>query len=181
MSLIDLILQQKAIPLTLGLALLLIMAALTLMIVPRIRKHRVQVARQRAERKRLAAEAEAVYDEPEPVQVLPGTNKSAAPRAGAATPVQPAAAVAKPTSAPVLAASPQQAVSQSQESETTPSAMQDILSSVFSDEENSERQAALMRGLTDVDIANLLTLTQQVVVQLHGGKTVMVVSERELE
>ncbi len=175
MSLIDVILGQKIIPLTIGLALLLIMLAVVLMIVPRIRKHRAKAAQLRAERMAAAAVmAEQIDDEPEPIQARTTPKKPAALTPAAS--VQPAA---KPAAAAVLTATPAQPAGQPGES--APSAMQDILSSVFSDEDNSERQAALMRGMSDVDMNDLLTLTQQVVVQLHGGKTVTVVNEKELQ
>ena len=58
--------------------------------------------------------------------------------------------------------------------------MQDILSSVFGNEENAERQTALMRGYGEVDINDLLMLSQQVIAQMHGEKSVTVVESEEL-
>ena len=57
MSLIDLILGQKVILISIGVVVLLLLASIVLMIVPRIRRHRARLAADRAEQEAIAAVA----------------------------------------------------------------------------------------------------------------------------
>ena len=175
MSLVNLILSQKIIPITVGLALLLITAALLLNIIPRVRRSRIRAAKRRAEEARLAAvAAEAVEDDLE-TDSASAPAKGKAERSSTPAPAKPATPAAAPK-VPAPAAAPAAPAA-----EVTPSSMGDLLSSVFSDGGNSERQTALMRGLSDVDMTDVLTLSKQVALLLHGGKTVRVVTSKELE
>lgn len=177
MSLLDLILGQKLILLTLGLALLLIVAAFSLALVSRIN-------RVRAERKRLAKEVEEM--ETEAVVVDPPAQRQKVVNTSAAQNVaKPSMAVPPPTPTPKVQPSvtliSAEQTQPSSGGEETPSAMRDILSSVFADESNSERQMALLRDMAEVDISHLVTLCQQVSVQIRGGNPISVVSSEELE
>lgn len=60
-------------------------------------------------------------------------------------------------------------------------AMQDLLSSVFADEENSERQAMLLKGTLPVAIDELLTLSKAVMAQLQGEQPTNLVRVKEKE
>jgi hypothetical protein len=195
------ILGQKTILLSLGIAILVIFAAVTLTLLPRIRNSRAEAklrrAARRVERERIAAETAAL--EAEAVEATAAaraakkksrraaakasTTKKSSPAADVPAVAQATAPAAANAAAPAVSAAPAalaQPGAASSESVATPSAMQDILSSVFGDEEGAERQAALLRGMSDVDMANLLTLAQQVIVQMNGGQTVTVVSSKEL-
>lgn len=178
MSLLDLILGQKLIILTLGVALLLIVAAFSLGLVSRIN-------RVRAERKRFAKEAEEMEADEVVVDTPVGRQKAVNVSAVAPNVTKPGMVVHPPIPAltakpPVTLISSEQTHPSSGEPEI-PSAMQDILSSVFADESNSERQAALLRDMAEVDISHLLTLCQQVSIQIRGGNTTSVVGSEELK
>jgi type II secretory pathway pseudopilin PulG len=179
MSFLDLILSQKTIILTIGIAVLLLLAAFTLALIPRLRRQRQRAAQRRAEKEQLEAvemaEAQAQRAQVQRVE----THTPAAPLSPAAPrkPGAPASAAA----AAVTTASTASSESAAKPGQETPSAIQDILTSVFADEGVSERQIALMRGLDDVDIAHLLTLSQRVAAQLHGDRAVTVVGSKEIE
>jgi type II secretory pathway pseudopilin PulG len=193
MSLIELIFGQKIILLTIGVAVLLIMAALALAIIPRIRKSRAEAAQRRAEERAekamIAAEMAAQAQEEAERATVTSTKRRR--KSAKAVPVSETAPLksAPPAvvTAPVPAAKPPVAVAspeptQAPQAGQPPTAdMQDILSSVFADDDATERQASLLRGMSDVDMSNLLTLGQQVIVQMRGGKTVTVVGSKELE
>lgn len=210
MSLLDLIFGQKIIPITIGVAVLLIVAALTLTLIPRIRKSRAEAklrrAEQRAEKERIAAElaeqeaaeeAERAAASPNKRRKKKGAKGAPAPKTAQDVPAsaaaQPAATVAAPVPAPAAAAKPAAAAAAPvaaapaaqtqtpQAEQPGPNAMQDILTSLFTDDDASERQAVLLRGTADVDMANLVTLGQQIIVQMRGGKTITVVESKELE
>lgn len=192
MSLVDLIVGQKVILISIGVALLLIFAAIVLAILPRIRRSRALKAQQRAEKARLAAEkeAEAMVEQ---VRAAPAKGKAGAPAPATAAPAAVAqaapAAAAKPAPAPAAPpaaakpAAPLVSTEPAKQPEATSGgndAMKDLLSS-FADEGNSERVEALLRGMSDVEMAHLLTLAQNVKVQMSGGKTVTVVTSKELQ
>lgn len=187
MSLLDLILGQKVILISIGVALLLIVAAIFMAVIPRIRRNRALKAQQRAaEQARLEAEKLAEAEEVEEVIKLPVVKGKGAAPAAANAPAAPAAAKpATPPAAPAAAKPPAPLVStepaKTPEAEKEKGGMQDILSSVFADEANSERVEALLRGMSDVEMAELLTLAQNIKVQMSGGKTVTVVTSKELE
>jgi hypothetical protein len=104
-----------------------------------------------------------------------GAQRSAPPASPGIQPPKVVKVPVQAVSAPALVTPPQ-----SSEPEVS-SEMKDILSSVFGDDEASERQAALLQGMDNVDITHLLTLTQQVAAQLQGNKPVRVVGSEELE
>jgi hypothetical protein len=183
MSPLDLILGQKVIILTIGAAIVLLAAAVLLTLIPRIRRHQAEVLQRRAEQTRIAAEmAEAEAAEGEVVRPAPAKRRRKdAKEAAADKPVTAAPPPVIPVAkAPIIAVSPEQPQA-AQGGQSPPSTMQDILSSVFADEGNAERQAALLQGTVDVDMSHLLTLCQQVIIQMRGGKMVTVVDSKELE
>jgi hypothetical protein len=160
-SLVDLILAQKGILLSAGIAVLLLVTAIVLTIAGRIRRSLAQSARRA---RQAAAALEQVEDaqqpDDNPVQqgVVQGVQVAQSP--------QPAQSSVKPITQAAPAAG-QEDQPEQQNQEGAASAMQDILSSVFSDEESSARQEALMKGLDTVEISDLLTLTNSVADQLR--------------
>lgn len=189
MSLIDQILSQKIVLVSAGLAILLILAAVGFALFPRIRARRARAVRirqlkqQQAQVTREAAEQEEIQDVD-----IPGGDGSALNPTGAKTVVLPsnkpgAAPVVPVVSAPPAPAAPaapvvSAAASTTKSDEPTP-AMQDLLSSVFADEENSARQAILMKGLSPVDINDLLMLCNNIVAQLNGKRPANLVTIKE--
>jgi hypothetical protein len=182
MSLIDLILGQKIVLATIGLAGLILVTALSLAIVP----HLKQILANRKAQRALAAQEAALQAEAEsseelnPQQSLattaPRAVKPPAP-AAAATPTRAAAqpgtaptsvAQASPLATSTTSASP----SAGQSEEQTSSAMQDILSSVFSNDEALERFRVLLQGAENLPASELLALCSSVSDQLrakYGG------------
>ncbi|MBL8165839.1 MAG: hypothetical protein JNJ61_27895 [Anaerolineae bacterium] len=170
MSLIETLLNQRIILLTVGLAVLLLVTAVALAIIPRIKQSLSTRAAKRRAAPASASREEAVPDAPQAVaaraSVVPPviTSAPAAPVPAAKMSVlaaAPAAQAIPATDAPVSAA------------------MQDILSSVFTDEANSERQTALLRGVDQIEMSDLLMLSQRVLAQLHGDETGTVIDAKE--
>lgn len=179
MSIIDLILEQKIILITAALAGVVLFAAIGLLVVSRLKKSAAKRARRQALRQaaRAAQEAEeaAVSEEDmgafqRPVQpqsaeakgkqaaVAPIATPQAAPTAKT-MPAQPAA--------PVPAAQTTAAASTPSQGQETPKAMQDILSSVFGDEESLARYAVLLSGFERVDAADLLALCNDIAARVN--------------
>jgi hypothetical protein len=50
--------------------------------------------------------------------------------------------------------------------------IKNLLNSVFASDEGAERQGILMRGMSDIEVKDLLTLTQNVARQLHGEQSI---------
>jgi hypothetical protein len=163
-SLLDLILAQKGILLSAGIAALLLVAAIMLAAVGRIRL----ALAQRAQRVRQAV---AALEQVEVEQQTPDNSPVQSVEQARPTPASPQPQVAPSSVNPVLpaqAALPAVQENQDDQQNQGPaSAMQDILSSVFSDEEDSARQEALMKGLDAVGISDLLMLTNSVADELH--------------
>lgn len=179
-SLIEMILSQKIILLSLGAAVLIFLAAITLALVGYLKRQRAS----RPKPKMVAATEEATFQPAASVVRPPAQagSQPAAVKAGtaaAASPAAPAVAAAgggnlatrlaaKPAAAAPSAPAPLAAESTT-ETKTDP-AMSDLLSSVFSDEEASARYAILLEGLKDVEIAHLTALCDQVSHQIHSGQ-----------
>lgn len=189
MSLIDQILSQKIVLISAGLAVLLILAAVGFAIVPRLRARRAravrvrQIKQQQAQVMREAAEQEEIQDvdipggvgsAPNPTGVKTVVLSSNKPGAAPVVPVVSAPAAPAAPAAPVVSAT----TSTTKSDEPTP-AMQDLLTSVFSDEDNTARQAILMKGLSSVDINDLLMLCNSVVSQLNGKRPANLVTIKE--
>jgi len=211
MSLINQILGQQVIPLTVGLAVLMLFAAIVLAIVPRVKAARVRRAKAKAERlAAAAARAAAMMDESDDDELAararvraqmdgeesgeetPTKGKKSASSGGkAGSPTAPGAkpptADGKPTvpgakpaipSGPPAAAAAAPAKVEEKKDEPSPE-MQDLLSSVFSDEESAERQAKLLKGMENVEIEHLLTLCNTVMGQIRGEDHSIVVKIKE--
>ncbi len=176
MSLIDLILGQKIILLSAGFAVLVLLAAITLALVARIRRRSALKARQKA----LAAQTAVEEDDGDVAvtavraQAAPRRQQAETPRRAAAQPAAPVTSAAvqpgqppKPSVSFKPAQQPQETQSTTQEPETS-SAMQDLLSSVFQDDEALERFQVLLRGLDTVNINELESLCNTVANQLRG-------------
>ena len=199
MPILDDILSQPAILISIGVALLLIVAAVVLAILPRIKASRTRSKRRKATATaaRLNAAQEAETAEAAEEEVVP-IRKPAAAQAGklptpsapvVSAPVAAKAPVATP-SAPVVSGGPAAAASAltaaltggtpeaKKEEEVSPE-MQDLLSSVFSDEDNSERQAILLKGIEPVSIDELLILSKAVAAQLRGEQPSNIVRVKE--
>jgi len=202
MPILDDILAQPAILISMGVALLLIVAAIILAVLPRIKANRVRAKRRKATRvaarnaAAVEAESEAEAEaEDEAIEKLVAAKRSAAQPAKAAAPSAPVVSAKPPVpvtpSAPVVSAgSPSAAAAsalnaalsggtpEAKKEEVTPE-MQDLLSSVFSDEDNSERQAILLKGNEPVAIDELLTLSKAVAAQLRGEQPSNIVRVKE--
>jgi len=196
MPLFDDILAQPAILISVGLAFLFIVAAVVLAVLPRIKTSRV-----RAQRRKAAAEVERAQQaaiEEEEQAIVQAARRSGKRRAAAqvdeeeevVAPVArggKSAAVAPVPTAPVptaakpaapLVSTTTTSTTTTKEDEVSPE-MQDLLSSVFSDEENSERQAILLKGMQPVAIDELLTLSKSVAAQLRGEQPSNIVRVKE--
>jgi len=193
MSLINQILGQQVVILTIGLAALMLFAAVILAMLPRLKASRARRAKLKAQR---AAEALALanqeIDDAEQEELAArarvraqmsgdeagdeeksGKGSKAAKSPAASKPISPAPAAPKPTIAGADQAKPED-----KKDEPTPE-MQDLLSSVFSDEESAERQAKLMKGVENVEIDHLVTLCNTVMAQVRGENPTNVVKIKE--
>lgn len=199
MSIFSDILAQPAILISGVVAILFIVAAILLAVLPRIKASR---ARARRRKQQLAARREemqlAAAEQDEGVVSAPSAQPNRRPVAtpsapvvsAAAAPVAPAVAPANAPAAPAvsqanLGASALNAAlsggsSEAKKEEVTPE-MQSLLSSVFSDEENSERQALLLKGTQPVTADEVLTLAKAVQAQLHGEQPNNIVRVKENE
>lgn len=177
MSILEVVLQQKIILITLVFALVPLLAAIALWMLPRLRRSRIQRQRRVAEAK--AAAVAAAANAPErAAETLPV--KSALPTA-ASQPAQPAATPQASPSTPAgqPQPAPQQAGAAAPAATPTPetpaeqpgqpasSGLTDLLS-VFDDDENSGKREALLKGLNPVDMAELAALSQQIAAELHN-------------
>ncbi len=164
MSIMELLLAQKGILFGIGLAFLLLTAAVVLLIVSRAKQASVQRARRRA---RIAAEQRI---QPEVVASAdPATFAavSAVPLPGVEArpgPAQPA-----PTKTVVVGQAKESAQPAQPPTEVTAvdSPMQDMLSSIFGGEEVSARNDTLLSGLAPVELSDLVALSKQVAEQLR--------------
>lgn len=184
----ELILGNLVIRLLIGSAFAVLMAALLITLKNYLRAANAKRAERRAERAHalaLALEQEGALAEAEnPATAVAGKSilKAVATPAGAkpsptTTPsvVAPTNATATNTAQPDATAAP---APEAQAAEATNSAMQDILSSVFGDEEVSGHPQALLAGLKDLNAGDLLTLATRVATQLNAHTATM--NEKEI-
>ncbi|MBZ0275984.1 MAG: hypothetical protein K8I60_07565 [Anaerolineae bacterium] len=175
MSILEVVLQQKIILITLIFALVPLLAAIALWLLPRLRRSRIQRQRRAAEVK--AAAVAAAANAPErAAETLPV--KSPLPTAAAAHPAQstvppqanPSTPAGQPapqqTGAAAPAAPPTPETPTEQSGQPASSGLNDLLS-VFDDDENSGQREALLKGLNPVDMAELAALSQQIAAELH--------------
>jgi hypothetical protein len=153
MSLLELILQQRLILASIGFAAALMAMALLLLIVIRMRKFAAKRAVQRQAIDVVTADEEVTS----PAPMITTVSKAVVNLPS------------KPT--PVIGA----ATTTSTQQEAEPDkAMQDLLNSVFVDEEALERYQVLLKGTSDIDIQDLATLSQNIVVRLRGEEVLTV-------
>ena len=205
MPLFDDLLAQPAILISIGLAFLMIIAAVVLAVLPRVKANRARAKRRKvAAQKAFQAEQELLEQEAEAVATLTrkgGKRRATAQAANdeeeAAVPVAKAKAKLTTPSAPVVSGAPPinpgaaalnasltagaaAAIKTETKEEVSPE-MQDLLSSVFSDEDNSERQAILLKGTEPVAIDELLTLSKAVAAQIRGEQPSNIVRVKETQ
>lgn len=178
MSLNDTLLSQQLVVLSIALAGVLLMTAIALTLLPGI-----QAARQRRVRRRIAeaqkAEQEKLRQAEAAQTELAATATPTAPakdeKSTSSSASTPATANKAPAPASPAASTPQTAPAASSETPSEEQAspeMQNLLASVFASEESSERQGILMRGMSEVTINDLLTLTENVSRRLHGEQAI---------
>ncbi len=166
MSLLDFILEQRLVLISIGAVLVPLMIALALWFVANLRKAAVRRARNRVREQEqraveMAEHASSLDEEQEYSAPVRSRSAKAAPHAGVerapSVPHQakavPAAQVIQPTAENRPAETQGNAVA---------SGMQDLLTSVFSDEEKSARYAVLLRGLDYVNASDLAALCTQI-------------------
>jgi len=194
MPIFDDILSQPVVLISIGLAFLFIVAAVVLALLPRIKASRAH-----AQRRKLAAQAQAEVARLEAEALAEttastrkgGKRRAAAPAEANEGVVQPTKAAKAPTPIPSAPAPAPAAKSPAaplvsaggtttatKEEEVSPE-MQDLLSSVFSDEDNSERQAILLKGIEAISADELLTLSKIVAAQLRGEQPSNIVRVKE--
>lgn len=195
MSLFDLIFAQKSIVLGLGIVLLLLVLALLLAGMGRLRKFAARRAKMRALRMAQVAARAVAAAQAQAGATAPQSTQSTAPASMQATPgvvtegkvvvaPQPSAQTApgavsapRPVVAPVQAqaAKPAPTGTSVASPATAPdtangisSDMQDILSSVFGNEEALEKLQILLRGLDNPPMGDILKLTKDIADQLRA-------------
>jgi hypothetical protein len=154
MSLFDMILGQKLILLSLAVSIAPLLAAALILLVSRLKRRLAGRARSRrvlmAQQQRQAA-----------VEV-PGEN---------VVPPQSGGQSVQPGAAPPVPLSPEEQPSEEQPQVEPASAVQDILSSVFTDGDASEQYAALLQTIEDVDVTQLAAMCSQVGDQLRISRS----------
>jgi hypothetical protein len=176
----DMLLGQKTILISVMFALVPLLAAVMLVVIARIRQGAAQRRLKRARMaKRRLAQLEAARAEQaaasQSVAAAPANAKqadvAAAPVAPAATKATPSAPVAKYTAGGEQKPPEEQPASSTEQNKPANSAMQDILSSVFGDEEAAAQSEALLKGLDEVNISELAVLCREVAVKVHPDGT----------
>jgi hypothetical protein len=199
MDLMDLILKQKIIVLSIGLAILILMAAAMVIVVPRIRRFLRLLAETKAQMPALEERGqipqqdyrdEYQYDltNRSPMrptaQELPaaqptGVNADVTPIQTTSGRTQPAQSADGPVQVNKVEAAnireeKKPAGTKNEEKpsgETVSSAMQDILSSVFTDDEALARYETLLDGTEKIDASELAVFCQQISDQLRSRVT----------
>ncbi len=171
MSLLDVILSQKIIVISIAMAMLPLLVAILLALASNLRQF--SLAR-KAHRKHATGQrvSDLVVDAPAsaPAPVVP---------LGGSEPKRPEV-VPQPLAGPVAAKHPQpqaeqpaggeqQAEGQQETENAIPSAMQDILSSVFADDETLNQFDVLLKGTDSVEISQLLIMCNQIAGQLRAA------------
>jgi hypothetical protein len=166
MSLLDIILGQKIILLTLGIALVPLLAAVLLSLIAHLRRHQTKRA---ARRKLAAALRSQVADNRR--QTVPESDPEGAIEAAPAHSEQSTAPrqTAESTSQPDEEESEPDEETEAVEGEVVSSAMQDLLTSVFGEDDAHAQYEVLLEGLEPVSAADLAALSQELLNQLRAG------------
>jgi hypothetical protein len=170
MSIIEMILEQKVILISVLFALVPLLAALVLFVLSRMRRSSVQ-RKLRATARTVAVAELAVLQEAErqvmPAKATPPGNQPAP--AQPAAPVQPGTGVqpAQPQ-VPASGAAPQAAAPGAQSSgQPASSGLGDLLS-LFGETEDNNDRAVLLDGLDNIEMTRLAALSQEVAERLHA-------------
>jgi hypothetical protein len=170
MTIVELIVSKKLIVLSIGLAIAPLLAAITLIVMTRLQRNaarRAHVRRAQAAARRaiIASAQQQANADPEPAAPLQ-TTQSTTPagvqstdRPARTSPVQPEQPQEQP---------PEEDTASEQAAPESPE-MQDILSSVFADDEASTHYEALLEGLDDVDASELATMCTEIAHQMRAG------------
>jgi hypothetical protein len=169
MTLVELIVSKKLILLSIGLAIAPLLAAVTLIVVSRLkqnaaRRARVRRAQAAARQAVIASAQQQANASPEPAAPLQAQSTTPAgvqstDRPARTSPVPPEQSQEQPPEADNAS---EQAAPESPE-------MQDILSSVFADDEDSAHYEALLEGLDDIDVSELATMCNEIAHQMRAG------------
>jgi type II secretory pathway pseudopilin PulG len=165
-SLVEMILDQKLILLSIGLAIAPLLAAATLIVVSRMRKN----ADRRARAKRAQAAArQAVIASAQQAAASPAPDASVRVESKPPVAIQSSAVPVK--TGPVQPEQPQEQPSEDATEQAVPESpeMQDILSSVFAEDDVSTHYGALLEGLDEVDTSELVTLCNQIAHCMRAG------------
>ncbi|HVO68779.1 MAG TPA: hypothetical protein VMT24_01965 [Aggregatilineaceae bacterium] len=169
MTLVELIVSKKLILLSIGLAFAPLLAAVTLIVVSRLKQNAARRARvKRAQ----AATRQAVMASVQ--QQAQASAEPAAPvQAQSTTPAGVQSTDRPPKTSPVPPEQPQEQPPEedntSEQAAPESPEMQDILSSVFAEDEVSTRYEALLERLDNIDVSELATRCNEVAHQMHAG------------
>jgi preprotein translocase subunit YajC len=178
MSLLDFIFEQKIVLVAVLFAIVPLVAALVLFVVVRVRRTMRKRAAMAQEQPSIQADtgiiAQAGQEDVRQVQEDRLRGRPAQPtQSTQSTPPTQASNPGDDTSGEV---NPDEAEFQEEEEQededAVSSAMQDLLSSVFNDDEAEARYAVLLKGLDAVDITHLAALTSQIARQLNAGNEI---------
>lgn len=179
MSFINLIMEQKIILITLFLAIVPLVIAVMVLVVTSLRKRKAEqeeLARRREARRRAmqtVARRKAAEDE---VNVLPDDlipadrRQTSGASRGASSPDAPSDP--RPVDALLAEAAPDSGdvaeAADSDEEEGISAEMQDLLSDVFGDDDSAAHYDTLLKGVDDIDIDALATLTNGIAARLRA-------------
>jgi hypothetical protein len=181
MDLLDTLLSQKLFIVSLSLPGVLLLAAIVLSILPRLRKS-AQRAKAQKQAKVAARQEGRRKDKERPRRAEEKKENNSSPRVTR----EGKRATEEVSAAPEEVGEEAQGLESEDETEEetpapepvakaeemVPSEMQEILSSVFEDEDLMHRYDVLLRGLKDVDIYELLAMSRRVSERLQQGKHV---------
>jgi hypothetical protein len=155
-SLLDVILNQKIIVISIAMAMLPLLVAILLALVSNLRQFNLA---RKAHRKHATAQrvSDLLVDTPAstPVPVVPLSGSE---------PKRP-----EDAPQPQAAGGEQQTEGQQETENAIPSAMQDILSSVFADDETLDQFDVLLEGTDRVEVSQLLIMCNQIEGQLRAA------------
>jgi hypothetical protein len=158
MSLLDMILGQKLILLSLAVSVAPLLAAMSILLVSRLKRQQAHRQRERSRRVLMLQQQQQAAA----ATSLPNEN---------AVPVQPGQPPVRTDSALLAEQSSEEQLEEQQPQGEVASAVQDILSSVFTEGEDSDRYAALLETIEEIDVSQLATMCSQVGDQLRIGQS----------
>jgi biopolymer transport protein ExbB/TolQ len=166
MSLLDIILGQKIILLTLGIALVPLLAAVLLSLIAHLRRYQTKRAVRRklaaALRSQVAENRRQTVQESDPEEAIEAAltrvERSATPRQAVEDTPQPDEEESEPDEE-----------TEAVEGEVVSSAMQDLLTSVFGEDDDHAQYEVLLEGLEPVSAADLAALSQKLLNELRAG------------